>query len=222
MRIAIIEDNKTLAKGIAHLLRDEGHAVDEIHNGTEALEFLVEEAADIIVLDINLPGLSGLEVLKGLRKAGKQTPVILLTALGETKDRVAGLDAGADDYLVKPFEMDELNARIRALLRRKQPELLQARELGPFSYDRAKRSLSVNGTELALPKKELATFECFFDRPNQVVAKATLANHLYGVGADVEEKVVEVYVSRLRKRLSNYGVEFKTARGLGYLMKISE
>lgn len=222
MRIAIIEDNKTLAKGIAHLLRDEGHAVDELHDGAEALEFLLDEEADVVVLDINLPGLSGLEVLKGLRSAEKQTPVILLTAMGETKDRVAGLDAGADDYLVKPFEMEELNARIRALLRRKQPELPQARKLGPFFFDRAKRSLQVDGEDLQLPKKELATFECFFDRPNQIVAKSTLANHLYGVGADVEEKVVEVYVSRLRKRLSDYGVEFKTARGLGYLMKIKE
>lgn len=222
MRITIVEDNKTLANGIAHQLRDQGHAVDELHDGQNALDFLLREKADMVILDINLPSLSGLEVLRSLRKSDLQTPVILLTALGETDDRVAGLDAGADDYLVKPFEMEELNARIRALLRRKQPESTQARNLGPFSYDRAKRILKVNSEDMQLPKKELATFECFFDRPNQIVKKSSLANHLYGVGADIDEKVVEVYVSRLRKRLAEHGVEIKTARGLGYFMKISE
>jgi len=222
MHITIVEDNKTLAEGIAHLLRDQGHGVDVMHDGADALDFLRQEDTDVIVLDINLPSKSGLDVLRGLRKAQKSTPVILLTALGETSDRVKGLDAGADDYLVKPFEMDELTARIRALLRRKQPDSSTRKVLSTLVYDRATRQLEIEGQSILMPKKELATFECFFDRPNQIVKKSTLANHLYGVGADVDEKVVEIYISRLRKRLQPHGIEIQTARGLGYLMKVPE
>ena len=221
MRIVIVEDNKGLAQGIAHRLRDQGHAVDLLHDGEQGRQFIAREHADIAVLDINLPRLSGLEILKYMRASGDKTPVILLTARGDTKDRVIGLDAGADDYLVKPFDMAELDARIRALLRRKPREAGDIEVLGRISFDRAGRRLQADGKQLDLPRRELAAFECFLDRSDQMVPKSVLLEHLYGVGADVEEKVVEVYVSRLRKRLAPYGIEFKVARGLGYLMKIS-
>lgn len=220
MRIVIIEDNRTLAEGMGLVLRDEGHSVDILQDGRDGLAFLrTEEAADIIILDVNLPGLDGLNLISALRRDGCDTPCICLSALGETGDRIAGLDAGADDYLVKPFEMSELKARIRALLRRKPQVARQAEPFGALTFERAARSLSHDGKALLLPKKELATFECLFDRGEQIVPKSTLANHLYGVGADVEEKVVEIYVSRLRKRLAGYGIEIHTVRGVGYIMK---
>lgn len=221
MRIAVIEDNITLANGLAHQLRDQGHAVDILNDGDAGATFLAQEQADIVVLDINLPGRSGLEIVKGLRKRGDMTPVILLTAQCDTKDRVRGLDAGADDYLVKPFEMEELQARIRALLRRRPREEGHLEQIGSLVFDRTGRRVMADQVDLNLPRRELAAFECFVDRPDQIVPKSVLANHLYGVGADIEEKVVEVYVSRLRKRLTQYGVEIKVARGLGYMMKVS-
>lgn len=215
----IVEDNEALAKGMAYSLRDEGHSVDVLHDGQEGLDFLLAESADALILDVSLPSLSGLELIDALRRADRHLPCICLSALGETEDRIAGLDAGADDYLVKPFEMDELKARIRALIRRGAAELRQNEPIGALSFDRAARVLSYNGIPQTLPRKELATFECLFERTGQIVSKAKLTDHLYGVGADVEEKVVEVYVSRLRKRLAPYDIEIHTARGVGYLMK---
>lgn len=222
MRIVIIEDNQTLAEGMGHVLKDDGHSVDILFDGQEGLDFLkTEDDADLIILDIHLPSMDGLSLLSNLRKSGVSTPCICLSALGETEDRIAGLDAGGDDYLVKPFEMAELKARIRALMRRKPNAARHSETFGRLTYDRASRLLSFQGDPIVLPKKELATFECLYDRVDQMVSKSTLANHLYGTGADVEEKVVEVYISRLRKRLSDFGVEIHTARGVGYMIKES-
>lgn len=220
MRFAVVEDNKTLANGIAHQLRDQGHAVDVLHDGAEALEFILQDSADIVILDLNLPSLDGLDVLKGLRRSGQMMPVILLTARGELTDRVAGLDAGADDYLIKPFDMEELDARIRALIRRKPLQSGDAVQSGKVRYDRTGRTLQIAGTDVALTRKELAVFECLFERSNQIVSKTQIADHLYGIGAEIEERVVEVYVSRLRKKLSSGGVQIKSARGLGYMMDV--
>lgn len=222
MRIAVIEDNKTLANGLAHQLRDQGHAVDVINDGELGAIFLSQEQADIVILDINLPKVSGLKILQELRSRGDTTPVILLTARGDTKDRVKGLDLGADDYMVKPFEMEELDARIRALSRRSPRKEGLHETIGQLTFDRTGRRVLANHSDLNLPRRELSAFECFVDRPNQIVPKSVLANHLYGVGADIEEKVIEVYISRLRKRLSEFGIEIKVARGLGYLMKVKE
>lgn len=222
MRIAIIEDNQTLAKAIAYRLRDLGHAVDVLHDGDEADAFLACEGADLVVLDINLPGKSGLDVLRNLRTRGKGTPVILLTARGETEDRVTGLDAGADDYLVKPFEMDELAARIRALTRRKALEYGAEEKIGSLVFDRSARRLSHQGEPLELPRRELAVFECLMDRRDRLVSKAQLTDHVYGIGADVEDSAVEPHISRLRKRLAAHGVLIKTARGLGYMLEAAK
>lgn len=218
MRIAVIEDNQALARAIAYRLRDGGHAVDLLHDGAEASAFLAAEGADLVVLDINLPGRSGLEVLSALRGAGDATPVLLLTARAETRDRVAGLDAGADDYLVKPFEMEEFEARIRALSRRRSQDMGLREPLGPLTFDRSARQLFASDQPIDLPRRELATLECLLDRRGRLVSKSQLSDHLYGVGADVDESMVEVHISRLRKRLSVHGVRIKTARGLGYLL----
>jgi len=220
MRFAVVEDNTTLANGIAHQLRDQGHAVDVLHDGADALAFIQHDGADLVILDLNLPSMDGLDVLKGLRQAGHIMPVILLTARGELSDRVAGLDAGADDYLIKPFDMEELDARIRALIRRKPLQEGAVVHSGKMRFDRTGRTLQISGQDVPLTRKELAVFECLFERSGQIVSKTQIADHLYGIGAEIEERVVEVYVSRLRKKLADGGVLIKAARGLGYMMDV--
>lgn len=220
MRIAVIEDNEALAHGIAFRLRDRGHSVDLLHDGAEADAFLAQEGADLIVLDLNLPGLDGIEVLRALRRRGDGTPVILLTARSETAERVVGLDAGADDYLTKPFEMDELEARLRAMARRKNLEFSVRDELGPLVFDRVGRQLLQNNQVIDVPRKEVATLECLLERRGRLVSKAQLITHVYGVGSDSDDSAIEPHVSRLRKRLEPFGIRIKTARGLGYMLEI--
>ncbi|HCQ58802.1 MAG TPA: DNA-binding response regulator [Sulfitobacter sp.] len=220
MRIAVIEDNEALPQGIAHRLRDRGHAVDLLHDGEEADAFLRHEGADLIVLDCNLPGCDGLEVLTRLRRRGDGTPVILLTARAETSERVAGLDAGADDYLTKPFEMDELEARLRAMARRKNLEFAARDAIGPLVFDRTNRQLLKDEQPLAFPRKELATLECLLERRGRIVSKSQLITHVYGTGAAQEDSAIEPHVSRLRKRLEPFGIRIKAARGLGYMLEV--
>ncbi len=218
MRITLVEDNISLAKGIAYRMQDAGHAVDMLHDGAEAAAFLKNDTSDLIILDINLPGLDGLSLLKELRARADMRPVILLTARAETSDRVVGLDAGADDYLIKPFEAAELEARVRALARRRAIPQRQTQAFGPLQLDVGARQLFVGDTELDLPRRELSVFEGLLAAEGRLVSKSALLDHAYGIGADVEEKVIEVYISRLRQRLKPYGVVIKAQRGLGYQM----
>ncbi len=220
MRIVIIEDNTELAEGIAYRLRDHGHAVDILHDGLQAPSFLLQEGADLVVLDINLPGQDGLAVLREIRGRGDNVPVILLTARSDTQDRVKGLDAGADDYLVKPFEMDELEARLRALARRKDLVFAAKSEIGPLLFDRDSRQLMDGNSTLDLPRREVAVLECLLERRGRIVTKGQLAAHVYGTGADVDDSAVEPHVSRLRRRLNDFGIRIKTARGLGYMLDV--
>lgn len=216
MRITLIEDNASLAKGICYCLEDLGHAIDHLTDGATAERYLHSDGADLIILDINLPGTDGLTLLKQMRQRGDTRPVILLTARAETEDRVTGLDAGADDYLIKPFEMAELEARVRALLRRREIPQLQFQQIGTLKYDAAGRQLFDGDTEIELPRREMSVFESLFAANGRLVSKSALLDHVYGVGTDVADTVVEVYVSRLRRRLSPYGIQIKTQRGLGY------
>ncbi len=220
MRIAIVEDNIELAHGIAYRLRDRGHSVDILCDGLEAHDFLAREGADLVVLDINLPGMSGLEILRALRLRGDGAPVILLTARSETRERVAGLDAGADDYLTKPFEMDELEARLRALSRRKELEYSARDVLGELVFDRVSRQLMAGECMLEIPRREIATLECLLERRGRIVSKSQLLAHVYGTGADIDQSAIEPHVSRLRRRLQDYGVRIKVARGLGYMLEV--
>ncbi|MEO1107102.1 MAG: response regulator transcription factor [Pseudomonadota bacterium] len=222
MRIVIVEDNETLANAIAYRLRDRGHAADVLTDGDAANLYLEQEGADLIVLDINLPGRSGLEILRSLRHRGDSAPVILLTARTETSDRVSGLDMGADDYLVKPFEMDELEARIRALSRRKQLDYGARETIGDLEFDRTTRQVSAKGQVLDVPRREMAVLECLLERRGRIVPKNQLIDYVYGVGTDVDDSAVEPHVSRLRKRLQNLGIRIKTARGLGYLLEVQK
>ncbi|SMX51268.1 response regulator transcription factor [Actibacterium lipolyticum] len=216
MRIAIIEDNESIAKGIAYRLEDRGHATDIIDEGICADEFLRDDKNDLIILDINLPGMDGLAILRALRRRDDHRPVLLLTAKSDISDRVAGLDAGADDYLVKPFEMDELEARVRALSRRRAQSIEDVITLGAITFHPGTREAFVNDAPLALPRREVAVLEALLAARARVVPKADLLEHLYGTGAAVEDSAIEVHISRLRKKLAPLGLDIKTHRGLGY------
>ena len=218
MRVLLVEDNAGLARGLANALRDYGHAVDWLTSGEEAADFMRVHGADLAIIDVNLPDITGFSVVRALRARGDATPVLMLTARGATEDRVAGLDAGADDYLVKPFEMAELLARIRALDRRR-PELRAAAErLGALTYDRAARRLDGADGPIDLHRRELALFECLLERKGRVVSKESLIERIYGMGAAVEANAVEIAVSRLRRKLTGSGVVIRTVRGLGYML----
>lgn len=218
MRIVLVEDNERLAKGIENALRDQGHAVDWIGDGLEAKKFLETEGADVAVLDVNLPGMTGFEIVRALRKQGITIPVILLTARTHLDDRVEGLDSGADDYLVKPFEIAELTARIRALGRRRADIRAGVEEIGDLRFDRMARTLTGPDGLIDLPRRELALFECFADQLGRIVSKDRISDTLYGVGSEVEPNAIELLVSRLRRKLAGTGVTIRTARGLGYLL----
>lgn len=219
MHIIVVEDNLAVAKGISYHLQDAGHAVDLFHDGAEAEAFLRSDSADLIVLDINLPGMDGLEVLRAVRARGDLRPILMLTARAEIEDKVRGLDAGADDYLSKPFEMQEFSARIRALSRRVSEHPKPARKIGPLSFNVTARMIEGPVGPLDIPRRELALFERLLLADGRIVSKQSLLDGLYGTGADMDEPVVEVYVSRLRKRLQPHGVRITVQRGLGYRME---
>lgn len=220
MRIVIVEDNESVAKGIAYVLRDTGHAVDLIHDGAQADDFLQNDGSDLIVLDVNLPGLDGIQVLKKMRLRGDGRPVLLLTARSSTDERIEGLDAGADDYLVKPFEMPELEARIRALSRRRESPVVHPLTLGTLTFDPGRRQLLNEAGEIDLPRREMSVLETLVNAQGRTVSKSQLLDNVYGTGADVEDSVIEVNISRLRRRLKPHGVGIKVRRGLGYQLQL--
>lgn len=219
MRVVLVEDNAILARALIQSLQEAGHAVDWLDNGLEADRFLARDGADLAVVDVNLPGMSGLDVLRQLRARGQHFPVLVLTAQGQVSDRVAGLDAGADDYLVKPFEMAELHARLRALSRRPAEARTEVEVIGGITYDRASRRLLTAEGEVSVSRRELALFEAFADNPGRVLSKDQLGERIYGIGADIEANAVEILVSRLRRKLDGHGLTIRTLRGLGYIMQ---
>lgn len=218
MRIVVVEDNESLRKGITYRLEDEGHAVDALEDGSQAEDHIAQEAIDIVVLDINLPGRSGLDVLRTMRARGDPRPVILLTARATTEDRVQGLDAGADDYLVKPFAMDELVARIRALGRRKDVKPRRSVDIGHLTLGLDPLQLRRGVTTLDVPRRELAVLAGLAEAAGGPVSKERLLDLVYGTGSETDEKVIEVYVSRLRKRLAGDNVGIRVIRGIGYAL----
>lgn len=221
MRITVVEDNEILADGIARSFKQDGHGVDQLHRGQAAIDFIVQEDVDLVILDINLPDISGLVVLVEIRRHKKDIPVLMLTARSEIEDKIKGLDAGADDYLTKPFDLDELKARVRALFRRRSKNQVQSIVIGRLEFDLTGRRLLLDGMEAELPRKEFALLELLIGRSDQVVSKPQIIDHLYGSGSDVEDSTVEIYVHRLRKKLSSSGVEIRTLRGLGYCLQES-
>ena len=219
MRITIVEDNRTLADGLAKAFEADGHGVDQLYDGDEADHFLKSERPDLIVLDINLPGNSGLEVLRELRRRNSQIPVLLLTARDAVSDKIDGLDSGADDYLTKPFDLAELMARARALLRRSDKQISETVQVGTLEFDPLSRLIRVSGQTIDLPRREYALAEILITAKDRIISKSQILEHLYGVGAEIEESTVELYIHRLRKRIAGSGAEIKTARGLGYCFR---
>jgi len=220
LRIVLVEDNAALAQGITYRLQDAGHSVDRLDDGRAAEDFLRSDKADLVILDINLPGQSGLDVLRSMRARGDTRPVLLLTARADTDERVRGLDAGADDYLVKPFEMQELEARIRALARRKLAPYRKTLRFGPMVLDLDARQVVIAGTPLSIPRREVALLEALLIAEGRTVRKSHLLEHTYGTGADIDESAIEAHLSRLRKRLKPHGIAITVQRGLGYAISV--
>jgi two-component system, OmpR family, response regulator len=219
MRILIAEDDTILADGLAHSLRSLGHAVDCMATGAEADRALSAEEYDLVVLDIELPLLDGFEVLRRLRKRKANVPVLVLTARDSVHDRIHGLDIGADDYLTKPFEMGELVARIRALVRRARGIAENEIALGRLVLDLKGRRALVDGERVDVSARELAVLEILATRAGRVVSKDALMKSLYEWEDDVSPNAIEIYVHRVRKKLMDSGITIRTIRGLGYLLE---
>ncbi len=218
MRLLLAEDTVALAKSIAQGLTEEGFTVDVVGDGESALHLATEVAFDVIVLDRMMPAGDGLSVLKALRKKNIATPVLLLTALGEVHDRVDGLEAGADDYLVKPFAFAELLARVRALVRRSAGKPSNVVTMGALSLDLGARLVSVRGVALELTSSEYSLLELLVLQPNTTWSRTRLVEHLYNEESDRDSNVIDVFVARLRKKLDAAGLPgvITTQRGAGY------
>jgi two-component system, OmpR family, response regulator len=219
MHILVAEDDPDLAEGLVRSLRKSGYAVDQVRNGDEADAALEANQFDLLILDIGLPRKSGLEVLRRLRSRKSPMPVLILTALDSLTDRVAGLDAGADDYLAKPFEFAELEARVRALARRGMAGGSTLICHGPLTYDQTGRIARMNGEQVELSAREIGLLEILLQRDGRMVSKEQLVNHLCEWGDEVSWNAIEVYVHRLRKKLEPGGIRISTVRGLGYRLE---
>lgn len=216
MRILLVEDDRPLGEGIRTALKPEGYTVDWLQDGASALHALSHESFDLAILDLGLPRLDGLEVLKRLRAAANAVPVLVLTARDATTDRIAGLDAGADDYLVKPFDVDELKARLRALLRRRFNRPEPTLEYHGIVLDPANQQVSYQGTPVPLPRKEFALLHELLAQPGRVMTRDRLQQALYGWEEEVESNALEVHIHHLRKKF--FPELIRTVRGVGYLV----
>jgi two-component system OmpR family response regulator len=220
MRVLVVEDNTKLAGLLREGLVRDGHAVDLCHDGGSAIEFASSSAYDAIVLDLMLPGIDGFGVLKALRGSQTRTPVLMLTARGEVEDRIAGLDHGADDYMVKPFAFDELFARLRALVRRANRTSDSVLRVNDLEVDTVAKVARRGGRIIELSRREYALLECLALRKGRVVSRDALRDSVYDLDADVASNVIDVYVGHLRRKIDRDFAEklLHTRRGLGYLL----
>ena len=217
MRLLLVEDDKALGEGLRLGLRQEGYTVDWLEDGTSALHALLSEDFDLLVLDLGLPRMSGLQVLRELRRSGSALPVLILTARDATEDRIAGLDAGADDYLVKPFDLDELKARLRALLRRSTGRAELRIEHAGVSLDPSSQQVSYQGKPVPMTPKEYLLLHELLSQPGKVLTRERLAQLLYGWDEEAESNTLEVHIHHLRKKL--FSSLIRTVRGVGYLVE---
>ena len=218
MRVLVVEDQPKMRQLLCRALEEGGYAVDSVSDGPSALHQATEAEYDAIVLDVMLPGLDGFEVLRRLRDAETWTPVLMLTARDAVRDRVRGLDAGADDYLVKPFEISELLSRLRAVIRRGRPARPVVLRCGALSLDPSTRSVTVNGTDVSLSRREFALLEMLLDRAGGVVTRTEVLDHVWDSSYDGVSNVVDVYVRSLREKIDRrFGMHLiHTVRGAGY------
>jgi len=214
MRILLVEDTIGLGEAVREQIASEGHAVDWVQRLSEAEAAVSTTCYDLLLLDLLLPDGRGLDLLKRRRKAGDTTPTIILTALDQISERIAGLNAGADDYLVKPFDLAELSARMAAVARRYRGDPNPLVRLGTLEVDLARHTVRREGEPVELTAREWALFEAFLHKPGALLSKAQLEDHLYAFGEEIESNTLEVYVSRLRKKLGRDAIE--TVRGMGY------
>ena len=219
MRILVVEDSLTLAKGLVAVLRGGGYAVDHVEDGVSALAVLAAERFDLVILDLNLPGIDGIEVLRTIRTKPGGPGVLILSARGALDDRVKGLDLGADDYMIKPFDVDELEARVRMLLRRQTGLRSTTISFGDVILDMNARSFSAHGETLDLPAREVSLLETLFLRAGKVVTKQAIMESLASFDDELSANAIEQYVSRLRRRLAPLGLTVRTARGIGYYLE---
>jgi heavy metal response regulator len=224
MRILLVEDERKVADFVKKGLCEEGYAVDAAADGKEGLFMAEESVYDLIILDILLPGFDGFQTCRRLREKGVSTPIIMLTAVDSTEDKVKGLDAGADDYLTKPFSFEELLARIRALLRRGKSEAQSKLEVADLVMDPTTRRVTRNEKEIKLSNKEYAILEYFMRNPSRVLTRTLLCQHVWNYDFDSYTNVVDVYVNYLRNKIDR---DFKpklihTVRGVGYVMEVRE
>ena len=220
MRILIAEDDRVMADGLSRALRGTGAAVDHVASGSEAdAALMTNKEFDLLILDLGLPKMHGLEVLRKLRARGSALPVLILTAADSVDERVKGLDYGADDYMAKPFSLQELEARVRALVRRRMGAASDSIKHGPLSYDQAGRVAMLEGKMVDLSARELGLLEVLLQRAGRMVSKDQLVERLCEWGEEVSNNAIEVYVHRLRKKIEKGPIRIATVRGLGYCLE---
>lgn len=221
MRILVVEDTEDLADAIVHRLRKLGYAVDWAATGDEAEELLGQEAYQLILLDIMLPGIDGQTLLNRLRRRRDATPVLVMTARSQVDVRIGLLDLGADDFIVKPFDLRELEARCRALLRRSHGMASSVTVFGNLTFDAAARAVTVAGQPVELGGREFRLLELFLSNLNTVLSKDDLMDRLFSLDQPTALNAIELYVSRLRRKLEGASVEIRTKRGLGYVAELA-
>jgi len=222
MRILLAEDDRELTAWVVRLLRRDHYVIDCVHRGDEADAALASLDYSLVILDLGLPHVDGLEVLRRLRARGSRTPVIILTANDAVSSRVKGLDTGADDYLVKPFNVDELEARIRAQLRRVRGSFEPTVTYGSLCYDASAHEFTIAGGTLTLTRREHSVLEALMARAGKPVAKNALTESVFGFDDDANPTAIEIYVHRVRRKLEGSGVSIATLRGLGYVLRKSD
>ncbi|HYK25967.1 MAG TPA: response regulator transcription factor [Steroidobacteraceae bacterium] len=214
MRVLLVEDDRMIAEAVRTALQQDGNAVDWMGDGASAAAALASETFDIVLLDLGLPKRGGLEVLRDARRSGIATPVIVITARDDVQSRIAGLDSGADDYVVKPFDLDELAARMRSVLRRGAGRGEPVIEHAGIRLNPATREVSYRGAPVQLSAREFAVLEALLLRPGTILSRAQLEDRLYGWGGEIESNAVEVYIHSLRRKLDPETI--RTVRGVGY------
>lgn len=219
MRLLLVEDDMVLQDGLQRSFSQSGYAIDVMGDGEQADAILNYQHYDAIILDLGLPKLDGFELLQRLRHRGNQTPVIILTAYDDVKNRVKGLDLGADDYLPKPFDLSELEARVRALIRRGFSGGNAVLMFGDLQLDTESRQCTFKDEIVFLTSREVSLLELLMLRQNKVVSKSKILEHLCNFNEDLSENAVEANISRLRKKLHGYDIEIQTIRGIGYLLE---
>ncbi|MCT7653933.1 response regulator transcription factor [Oceanimonas sp. NS1] len=220
MRILVIEDTTVLGEAIAERLQKLGHGTDLIGNGRQAADWLRHQQVDLIILDLNLPGLDGDALLTELRQRKNTTPVLILTARDGINDRIKLLDSGADDYLAKPFDFGELEARVRALLRRRQGYASDVSEHGNLVFNRTAKTVTIAGEPCGLVNREFRLLEIFLSGLERVMSKEELTDRLFNADETPSANAIELYVARLRKKLAGSSVRIQTLRGLGYVAHV--